>query len=230
MQGLSRARNRGLAASNTDIVAYLDDDCEPEQQWLGILLEPFKNEMVGATTGTVITPQSPPRDLSTAAVRTLSDKDPLWFEIATFGGLGLGGNMALRKSACAGWQVFDERLGRGAPLQIGEETYAFAQLISRGYTAVNLPRAIVHHPPMTRYSIENEARNSFSYWLLLFSAFPDHRADLIRFLSRRLWRKPLSWPREPQEPGDIIKSGWRVYIKAGISGLVLFLRTPKNGL
>jgi cellulose synthase/poly-beta-1,6-N-acetylglucosamine synthase-like glycosyltransferase len=54
--GLARARNCGLAESNTDIVAYLDDDAVPERDWLGLLLAPFEeDDNLAATTGRVIT-------------------------------------------------------------------------------------------------------------------------------------------------------------------------------
>ena len=159
--------------------------------------------------------------------RSVSRKNPHWFEIATFGGLGHGCNMALRRAACADWTAFDERLGRGAPFQIAEENYAFASLLSHGHTAVYLPSAIVTHAPHTHRSVDQAARNSFGYWLLLFSEFPARRFDLLRFLFRRLRHKPLEWPRDSQDPGDIITSGWRVQIKAGFSALLLFLRTKK---
>src|ERR1019366_1615093 len=102
------------------------------------------------------------------------------------------------------------------------ENYAFASLLSLGYTTVYLPTAIVKHPPLTHGSPEQEARNSFAYWLLLFSEFPARRFDLLRFLIRRLRRKPLEWPRDSTDPGDIITSGWRVQLKAGLSALWLF--------
>ena len=50
----------------------------------------------------------------------------------------------------------------------------------------------------------------------------------MRFILRRLRKKPLDWPREPQEAGEIVSSGWRVLLKAGIKGLWLFFRTPKD--
>jgi len=78
--------------------------------------------------------------------------------------------------------------------------------------------------------VDLEARNSFAYWLLLFSSFPTQRMNLLRFIVRRLRRKPLTWDREPREAGEIVTSGWRVLLKAGIQGLWLFLRTrrPKS--
>lgn len=225
--GLSRARNRGLAECNTDIVAFLDDDAVPAPDWLGILIEPFADEKTGASTGRFITPLSN-STTPFESPRTLSKRDPRWFEIATFGGMGVGLNMALRRSACAGWTVFDERLGRGAPFNIGEETYAFAGLLLRGNSAVYVPTAIVFHPPHRRDPVEIEARNSFAYWLLLFAEFPSERINILRFIVRRLRKKPLDWPRDSQEPGEIVTSGWRVLFKAGWAGMWLFLRTPKN--
>ena len=135
--------------------------------------------------------------------------------------------MALRRTACADWPTFDERLGRGAPFEIAEENYAFASILCLGYTAVYTPAAIVRHPSLHRRSIIQETRNSIAYWLLLFSEFPARRLDLLRFVLRRLRRERLDWPRDSQDPGDIINSGWRVQIKAAMSALLLFLRTKK---
>jgi glycosyltransferase involved in cell wall biosynthesis len=225
--GLSHARNRGLAECSTDLVAFLDDDVTPASDWLGLLIAPFEDEKIGASAGRVVTPDTPAAEPSDQSPRLLSNQDPHWFEIASFGGLALGANMALRRRACTPARFFDERLGRGAPFEIGDESYAFARLLSFGYRAVYIPNAIVHHPPLTRTAIEREARNSFSYWLLLLSEFPGQRLNLLRFLLRRLRGKRLEWPRNPQEPGEIVSSSWSLKLRAAWSGLVLFLRTPK---
>jgi len=228
VRGLSRARNRGLMECDTDIVAFLDDDATPEPDWLGLLLAPFADTQTGATTGRVITPDSQNSDALNQSSRTLSNQDRHWFEIATFGGLGFGTNMAFRKCALPIQRFFDERLGRGAPFEIGEENYAFAWLISRGYRVVNIPSAVVHHPPHGRTSIRNEARNSFAYWLLLFAEFPGQRLNILHFLIRRLRGKPLDWPRPSPESGDIVSSSWRLLFLAAIRGLWMFIRTRKH--
>lgn len=189
-------------------------------------MAPFFDEKVAASTGKVVTPESTSNGVAESP-RSLSNRDTLWFEIAAFGGMGLGGNMALRRSVCMGWTVFDERLGRGAPFHIGEESYAFACLLLRGYSAVYLPSAVVTHPPLRRNNLEDEARNSIAYFLLLFSEFPKQRWDLLRFVARRLRGKPLDWPRESREPGDIVSSSWGTKIRAGIKAVWLYLRTPK---
>lgn len=226
MVGLSRARNRGLAECSSDIVAYLDDDATPYEHWLESILVAFDDPQVAAVTGETILPGSDASKLMNEPRRTLSNQDPQWFEIATFGGLGVGNNMALRRSACAGNAVFDLRLGRGAPLNIAEESHAFATLLSNGYKAVHVPDAIVVHP-LTNGDIEHRAASSVAYWWLLFAEFPGHRIDLMRFLFRRLRRKPLTWQRNPQDAGEIITSGWRVYLKAAWHGTMLYLHSRK---
>jgi len=226
--GLSRARNMAVAESASDVVAFLDDDAVPDEKWLESLLQPFADARVSTVTGRIVTPESPILGPDQRAPRTLTNRDLRWFEAACFGGLGLGSNMALRKSTCKGLTIFDVRLGRGAPFQIAEENYAFARLLSLGHTAVHVPAAVVYHPPFHRASIEQEARNSITYWLLLFSQFPGHRMDLLRFLLRRLRKQKLSWPRDSQDPGDIISSSWQVTIKAATTGLILFLRSRKG--
>ena len=226
VRGLSRARNRGMAESISDIVAYLDDDATPDTHWLEYLIAPFSDPTVAAVTGETITPDIKDRTLISEAPRTVSKDDSQWFEMATFGGLGVGNNMALRKAACPGNRIFDVRLGRGAPLNIAEESHAFASLLLKGYRAVHVPNAIVVHPE-TNGDIERRAISSVAYWCLLFAEFPGHRLDMLRFLFRRLRRKSLTWPRNPQAPGEIITSGWRVYWSASLRGALLYLRSRK---
>jgi hypothetical protein len=51
--------------------------------------------------------------------------------------------------------------------------------------------------------------------------------DLLRFLAKRLRRKPLTWPRNPQTAGEIITSGPGVYLRGAIRGGLTFLRSRK---
>lgn len=220
--GLSRARNRALHVSNSEIVAFLDDDAIPTTHWLDEILAPFADPLVASVTGDTIAPDALKPD--PCPPRIVSNELPQWFEMASFGGLGYGTNMALRRQFCDGWQIFHERLGRGTPLWIAEESHAFARLISKGYRAVHVPAAVVLHPDKPR-DINKEASSAFGYWLLLFCEFPGHKLDLLRFISRRIRRKPLTWPRNPQEPGEVIKSGWKMHIKAVFNGTILYLRS-----
>jgi glycosyltransferase involved in cell wall biosynthesis len=46
-QGLAAARNTGVRAASAPIVAFLDDDCEPEAQWAQALLEAYEEDVAG---------------------------------------------------------------------------------------------------------------------------------------------------------------------------------------
>ena len=223
--GLSRARNRALAESRCEIVAYMDDDALPGEDWLEQILAPFADPQVASVSGPVMNP-GVALNAAPAAVRSLCNQDPQWFEIATFGGMGWGSNMALRKSVCSAWKGFDVRLGKGAPLRIAEESHAFASLVALGYRAAFVPAAVIYHP-IKPWDAQQEAISSFAYWTLLLCEFPGHRLDLIRFLTRRLRGKRITWPRDPQTPGQIISSGWRVRLKAGLAGTLLYFRSRK---
>lgn len=225
--GLSRARNRGLSASKSEIVAYLDDDAIPEQRWLERIIEPFSDPRVAVVTGETLVPDAPNNDTGSHRARYLDKNSAQWFEIAAFGGLGIGTNMALRKSACKIPDMFDSRLGRGAPFHGMEEHHAFAQLLSQDYCAVHIPAAIVYHSSQNPMDVKREARNTFAYSMLLFSDFPGHRIELLRFLFRRMWRRPLKWLRDAPDPGEVISSNWRVLLKASFSGALLYFRTKK---
>lgn len=227
VRGVSRARNRGMSESNSEIVAYVDDDVTFDVQWLGQILGPFSDPQVAVVAGRVVTPQSATESSARQTVRYLNNEDPDWFEAITFGGFLFESNMAFRRKACNGHIVFDERLGRGAPFEIGEGQFALAYLLTRGYTAVYLDYAVVCHGPFKFDEVKREARNRVALWMLLFSEFPGRRFYLLRFLLRRIRRKPLTWPRDAADPGEIITSGWQVLLAASFRGALLFFRTRK---
>lgn len=226
--GLSRARNWGLAQSRCDVVAFLDDDCIPDPRWLENLLIPFSDQNVAAVTGEVL--RFSTEELRFAENRSASEElryvtrdTSRWFEIASFGGIGSGGNMAFRRATCQGVSLFDERLGRGAPFRIAEENCAFVSILAQGYSAVRIPDARVYHPEKERNS-DQEAASIIAYWLFLFENFPQHRLDLVQFLFRRSFRRPLGWRLESPTGHGIVASDLSSKLRAAMSGLAIFFR------
>lgn len=226
--GLSRARNRGLSESRCEVVSFLDDDCIPDSRWLEYLLVPFFDERVAAVAGEIVRfAEGEFRFSQTLGalgeMRYVTRDTSCWFEMATFGGIGSGGNMAFRRTACHEADLFDERLGRGAPFCIGEENCAFVRLLAQGNAAVRIREARVYHPDKQRDS-DQQAASSIAYWLFLFENFPQNRLDLVRFLTRRSLRRPLDWRLESQSSDGIVSSGLSTRLHATVRGLAMFFR------
>jgi len=53
--GLAAARNAGIHVATGEIVAFTDDDCEPDPNWLEELLKPFADPSVDGVTGLTVT-------------------------------------------------------------------------------------------------------------------------------------------------------------------------------
>jgi O-antigen biosynthesis protein len=185
--GLSRARNTGARACSSELIAFIDDDAVPDPMWLGHLAARFDAPDVAAATGRTLPLLEAPdasgsdfTDLGPSVIR-LDRRNPHWFEIASFGGIGNGNNMAFRRRVFDEWRGFDEGLGRGALLSSCEEHRAFAELIEGGYAVVYTPKARVRHPVPT--TLEERQRQ-----------YIESRADLVAYavflfvVTRQRWR------------------------------------------
>ncbi len=202
--------------------------------WLSALAAEFADPMVMAVAGRILAPHgekvAPPPGSDPALSRRVVDRGiPDWFEIANFGGIGIGANMALRRSAFGRWPGFDERLGRGAVLYAGEDNYAFYCLTKLGYRVVYSPAAAVYHVRLEDRVADREHRSALltgavGYMMFLFKEEPSGRLALLRFLlgcvvrrARRPWR-----PAHP--PGQVRFSQRSLELEAALRGLMLYAR------
>lgn len=216
LKGLSRARNRGARSCTTEIVAFIDDDAMPDPEWLTRLVTEFEDPRVMAVTGRIL----PLRIQTTTEYdcaliggssdqrRVIDRETPYWFELANFGGLGDGGNMAFRRRAFEIWPGFDERLGRGTTLDQCEEHHAFFSLLDRGYRVVYTPLGVVHHP-YPRTAKEFRQRHfkldvaSAAYMTFLFIEEPFYRRKVARYAAEGLagihrpWREAVKQAHSP---------------------------------
>jgi cellulose synthase/poly-beta-1,6-N-acetylglucosamine synthase-like glycosyltransferase len=240
--GLSRARNCGARACDTEVIAFLDDDAIPEPEWLSALAAEFQEPLVMAVTGRTL-----PLSIETDAERlfarlggfesggeerlAVDRQSPFWFERANFGGIGNGGNMAFRRRAFDLWPGFEERLGRGAIVFAGEEDHAFFTLIDRGYRVVYTPHAVARHPvprtmPELRAFLLRNLSAATAYMTFLFVEEPRYRWAVIRYVAealrgkRRAWRPPLPGT----QPYPRVIPRWRALL-AYLSGPALYVRS-----
>lgn len=140
--GLSHARNAGLRRAAGRIVAFTDDDCYPDPDYLRAIVDVFERHQPGVLGGRVVL-----HDTTDARVGV---KDvPSAFEIAprTFVRPGImhGANLAVRREVLADIGGFDPLLGAGTPCMAGEDTDFIARVVWAGWTARYDPGPVVAH-------------------------------------------------------------------------------------
>lgn len=157
--GLSRARNRGLAAAGGELIAFTDDDVEVDPGWLSALNAAFAAQpKVGLVTGLV-----PAAELdnefqqrfdaavhwSTELTRRSYDLRKNRLAKPTFpfrtGRMGAGANFAVSRECARAVGEFDAALGAGAPCGGGDDLDYFLRVIQRGWTLSYEPSALVWH-------------------------------------------------------------------------------------
>jgi O-antigen biosynthesis protein len=220
LKGVSRVRNLGANSASSEILAYLDDDMLPHEYWLSSLVERFADKRVTAVCGPVLPLEllnsneaelqnfleSTPWGRSRGGRSFSMDKSSAqWFERANFGGIG-DGNFALRRSAFLRIGGFDERLGRGSPINGGEEHYAYFRIIRLGGTVAYEPRAIAFHPvsPNSKEIARNRIIASAGYAFFLMCNHPLSGFRVLRFGIEGLFRKKRWWRTFPKLRNDPI--------------------------
>lgn len=158
-RGLSVARNRGVAETNAEIVAFTDDDVVADPDWLERLVAPFADATVRVSCGMVL-----PLELETPSQKRFEEYAGFCKGMARYvygpesgprpglllypfinGLIGVGNNMAFRRAELLATGAFDAALGAGSPTGSCEETRAFATTILRGGRIAYEPRALCWH-------------------------------------------------------------------------------------
>ncbi|OLT11130.1 hypothetical protein BJF78_27545 [Pseudonocardia sp. CNS-139] len=162
-RGASVGRNRGLAEVATALVAFTDDDTEPDSGWATRIAGAFAADPgLACVSGPVLAAR-----LSTAE-ELVADTALAWnkgFERRRFslddppadsaifpfspGLFGIGANLAVRTEVARAAGGFDEALGPGSPTHGGEDCEFLVRLVLGGHVLGYEPSAWVwhHHRP-----------------------------------------------------------------------------------
>lgn len=148
-QGLSNARNRGIAEARGRYLLFTDDDTRPLPQWAHAVWQTFQSSTCAAVGGKVelLWPEERPRWLADELLSTLAGVDYGECEIhLSLDQPPLGANMAFNREVFEKIGGFNPNLGRiGTQLLGGEETDLFKRLTEVGLSGRYQPRAIVNH-------------------------------------------------------------------------------------
>lgn len=149
-QGLSYARNHGIACAKGDVILFTDDDVLPEPGWLQATLSGMAEHGADACGGYIapIWETTPPAWLTERfygflAVRTERTDD---YAILSAAQAPFGANMAFRRTVFDQVGLFDTNRGRkGNVLASGEDGEMFERILAARLAAVFLGRSRVHH-------------------------------------------------------------------------------------
>lgn len=142
-EGVSRARNEGIAAASHDILVFTDDDTLVAPDWFGAIVR----ALVDSGPGTVVTGQvRPSEDAGSGVVpSTAVHDDPIVYEGRVGVDILFSGNMAMYRTVLEDVGPFDLRLGGGARFPTAEDNDLGFRILEAGYRIRYVPEPVVYH-------------------------------------------------------------------------------------
>jgi glycosyltransferase involved in cell wall biosynthesis len=144
--GLSRSRNIAIQSARADIVAFTDDDCVCDADWLSSIVAEFERDPTTmAVFGRVVAYGNKRPDmvcpcLIEARERRVVDAPAIPFHV-----LGSGNNMSFKKDVFRRIGLFIESLGAGTPMKGGEDMEFVYRALRRRLKFVYAPEPLVYH-------------------------------------------------------------------------------------
>lgn len=168
-QGLSNARNCGIAASVGDYIAIVDDDETLEDSFVESYIEFFDSFPTAMAAGGAVKAcyeSARPRWMSRFTEQMIANPLDLDIAVTLFpqNRVPAGGNMAFRREVFDRVGLFNPQLGRnGKSLVGGEENDIFARLRRAGELLYFVPNAaIFHHIPDSKLTDDYFDRLSYN--------------------------------------------------------------------
>ena len=140
-RGLGNARNAGINASKGKVLAFTDDDCYPEEDYLDKVLECFEDSDIAFIGGRILL--FDPEDFPTTIITSTKRVDYSSGEFIPAGAIQ-GANMSFRKDVLLAIDGFDPLMGAGKFIP-AEDIEAIGKVSAKGWAGAYDPRPVVLH-------------------------------------------------------------------------------------
>jgi GT2 family glycosyltransferase len=191
--GKAKALNQGIQVARGAVIAFTDDDCEADPQWLYTIAKCFEKEPeVGIVAGNVVAPAARPFQISTCPSANVTEfvyrpsdhnyqAPPFFFFI--------GANYALRTSILKKTGLFDEVFGPGGLFPGAEDTDFGLRAEALNIAIWTTPRSIIYHTYGRRMGIRQVLKHQ--------KAYARGKGALIGKLTIMNHRLANEWSKEP---------------------------------
>jgi GT2 family glycosyltransferase len=209
--GLDHARNRAIAETTSEILAFTDDDVIVDERWSWAVVRAFAEEPdLCALTGLVLPCEleAPAQELFERlggfgkgftrrwiTSHTLSNR-PGDGDVLRTGPCGTGANMAFRTSEFDRIGGFDPALGAGTPSRGGDDLEMFHRVLVAGGSLRYEPAAIVYHRHRrTLAELRSQMYGNGGLWAMMMSARMGGRTTATEIIRVMSWYVKYYWSR-----------------------------------
>jgi glycosyltransferase involved in cell wall biosynthesis len=186
-QGASYARNAGIAAGSAEIIAFIDDDEEIDENWYKVIAREFADPAIQFIGGpylanwTVLPPDwlpPPPSYQGVIGVNVPMPRQPFDDKCPA---IVVGGNAAIRRAVFEEIGVYNTKLGRGAKgLLSGEDLEFHERMLAAGLHGMYVPDMIIYHYiPAERLTRSYYRRHTFWGGVTQGAADRDAKAPVV---------------------------------------------------
>ena len=188
-QGISFAKNLGLANSRGRLIIFADDDVKPCNDWLDIYWNQYLENETDYFWGGPVTSEfeSTPKNMDLIKLAPPSVKGLSWgnkMRVLEKGEYFIGANWAVPSIILKKTGGFDTELGLNSSpnkVMIGEENDLMNRLVKEGLRPLYLPNAsITHFVPQSKTTLEHiAARSEASGRFMAHQALNSHGARVF---------------------------------------------------
>lgn len=209
LPGLGRARNAGVAAASGEILAFTDDDCYPQPDYLKALVHVFATYRPGFAGGRVL--QHNPLH---ARVTLRENPNPLSLPPYTCFEPGVmhGCNMAVRREVFQSIGGFHPHLGPGAACLAADDTEFLARALWAGWSGRYDPALVVAHDHGRMKADAVRLRHSYHVaagaYFMSFLLHPRARRAYLAYWGRWILRH-----KEADRFGRELAGAWRFLVE-----------------